>query len=492
MKVHSPGGMREPTTTRVVTVARRYLSFGLALLIVHVASKSNALAAVDFEKQIRPLLEQNCLSCHSGDEPEGGFDMTTHEAIVSSGASPPSIVPGNLDESPLYTCTVVERDSAELMPPLHSGGPLSKSQTDLLRAWIEEGALWPDGAVLKPAMKPLPVFDSPDNLELTKRIHALIVKRAEQEAEQVHSDYVETIPKTGVSYTMKSIPGGKFTMGSPSTEPQRGVEEGPQIEVSISPFWMGQHEVTWDEYEPFMVSAIERTKNGARKDYDPAIHTEVDAVSAPTRPYMEMSFGMGQSGYPAISMTQHAANKYCQWLSAQTGHFYRLPTEAEWEYACRAGTQTAYSFGDDPAMLSDYAWFYDNSNGKYQKVGTKKPNGWGLYDMHGNVMEWTIDQFSRDYFQHVGRNPADPLLRPQTLYPRSVRGGGWDDDPERLRSASRRGSDPSWKIQDPQLPKSIWYHTDARWLGFRIVRPRKIPSVEEMHDCWNSATGLIR
>ena len=105
-------------------------------------------------------------------------------------------------------------------------------------------------------------------------------------------------------------------MGSPSQEPNREPIEGPRARVSVEPFWMGKYEVTWDEYEPFMVTQVDRSKDGARTDYDPARHGVVDAVTQPTPPYIEMSFGMGQSGYPAISMTQHAANKYCQWLSA--------------------------------------------------------------------------------------------------------------------------------------------------------------------------------
>ena len=152
------------------------------------------------------------------------------------------------------------------------------------------------------------------------------------------------------------------------------------------PFWMQAHEVTWDEYRLFMFA----TQGGeiAHKD------ELVDAVSRPTKPYVEMSFGMGIDGFPAISMTQHAANKYAEWLSARTGEFYRLPTEAEWEYACRAGTTTEFHFGDDASQLGDYAWYAANSEGKYQKVGTKKPNAWGLYDMLGNVMEWTLDQYA--------------------------------------------------------------------------------------------------
>ena len=129
------------------------------------------------------------------------------------------------------------------------------------------------------------------------------------------------------------------------------------------------------------------------KDENSEVQIDVDAVSGATTPYVEMSFGMGIEGYPAICMTQLAAVKFCEWLSAMTGHFYRLPTEAEWEYACRAGSNEAYSFGNDTTDLDQYAWYESNSNDKYQPVGTKKPNQWDLYDMHGNVAEWTLDQY---------------------------------------------------------------------------------------------------
>ena len=329
--------------------------------------------------------------------------------------------------------------------------------------------------------------ESPDNLDLIKKLHAEIAKKTGDVKASEMKDYSAKVPKTGADFHMVAIKGGEFLMGSPPSEPHRQDNEGPQVKVKLDPFWIGKYEVTWDEYEPYMITQVDREKNGARKNYDPKMHSLVDAVSQPTAPYVEMSFGMGQRGYPAISMTQHAANKYCQWLSAQTGHFYRLPTEAEWEYACRAGTITAYSFGDDPSKLGEYAWYYENSNEKYQKVGTKKPNPWGLHDMHGNVMEWTADQFDPEYFSKIKNSPNNPFLKPTKLYPRTVRGGGWDDDPEQLRSAYRKGSDPYWKVQDPQLPKSIWYHTDAPWLGFRLVRPLKVPTVEEMNLYWNSA-----
>ena len=287
--------------------------------------------------------------------------------------------------------------------------------------------------------------------------------------------YKTALPGTGVSFEMLPIPAGEFMMGTPESERGRKKDEGPQHRVRVEAFWMGKYEVTWDEYRLFMFA--QQAGETARKD------ELVDAVSRPTRPYVEMSFGMGINGYPAISMTQHAANKYAEWLSARTGQFYRLPTEAEWEYACRAGTTTAYSFGDNASEAAQYAWYADNSDGKYQKVGAKKPNPWGLYDMHGNVAEWTLDQYAPEYNKPDAIEPWTISTKP---YPQSVRGGAWTDSAAALRCGARLGSDASWKMQDPQLPKSIWYHTDAQFLGFRLVRPLKIPKAEQMYQYWNN------
>src|SRR5688572_13723919 len=297
--------------------------------------------------------------------------------------------------------------------------------------------------------------------------------------------YTNIIPGTQVTFIMVPLKGGEFVMGSPDGEAGGQPDERPQHKVKVEPFWIGQCEVTWDEYELFMYQDEER-KFQKEIPTDPYVDKISDAVSRPTKPYVEMSFGMGKGDFPAISMTQHAANKYCQWLSAKTGQYYRLPTEAEWEYACRAGTTTAYSFGDDASKLKDYAWTANNSDFKYQKVGRKKPNPWGLYDMHGNLTEWCLDQYSATAYQRTG-DTADPWLRATKPYPHVARGGHWDDeDAAMFRSAVRRFSDKSWKQQDPQLPKSIWYHTDAQWLGFRVVRPLAVPPPAELLKVWNS------
>ena len=315
-----------------------------------------------------------------------------------------------------------------------------------------------------------------DDLALTGKLRARIVKGSPEQTAAAMKAYKSTIPGTDVAYEMVPIPGGKYKMGAAAGEKGRRDDELPQHEMVIEPFWMGKYEVTWNEYRLFMFATLSGEKLGADET--------LDAVSRPTKPYVEMSFGMGTEGYPAISMTQHAANKFAEWLSAKTGHFYRLPTEAEWEYACRAGTTTAYSFGDDASKLGEYAVFDGNANGKYGLVGKKKPNPWGLFDMHGNVMEWTVDQYDPKAYQH-----PQAWVKSTKPYPHAVRGGSWMDPADRLRCAARVGSDPSWKMQDPNLPKSIWYHTDALGLGIRLVRPLKVPSVEEMHAYWNNGVA---
>ena len=312
----------------------------------------------------------------------------------------------------------------------------------------------------------------------------LAIKDSDAASESEMKPYTELVEHANAKIDMVAIPSGKFMMGSPDAEADRNEDEGPQREVAIDAFWMGKHEITWDAYEVWMsdLDVFRRTALGVEPNArDKA--ADVFQLSQPTEPYTDMSFGMGTRGYPAICMTQHAARTFCKWLCAKTGRYYRLPTEAEWEYACRAGTTTAYSFGDDGSKIKEYAWFYDNSE-QYAKVGTKKPNPWGLHDMHGNVSEWVLDQYVPDFYASDAGRAKLPLAIPTTLYPRVVRGGGWDDDPDRLRSAARIASSEEWKERDPQLPQSIWYHTDAISVGFRIVRPLVEPSDAEKVKKW--------
>ncbi len=320
----------------------------------------------------------------------------------------------------------------------------------------------------------------------------LPVDNADADKPDAMKDYVEKIEHTDAKIEMVPILGGEFLMGSPKDEEGRKDDEDPQHQVKIEPFWMSKYEIRWDAFEVWMFDLdIQRRKllGGDETDRDRA--SLEYQLSQPTEPYTDMTFGMGKRDFPAICMTQFGARTFCQWLTLKTGRYYRLPTEAEWEYACRAGTDTAYSFGDDPDELEEYGWYYDNSDEKYHKVGQKKPNPWGLYDMHGNVAEWVLDEFVTDFYGQSKGVADNPLAIPTKLFPHVVRGGSWEDDPEACRSAARAGSSPQWQAQDPQIPKSIWYHTDALHVGFRIIRPLAEPSEQEKAEKWDKMTPVI-
>ena len=285
-----------------------------------------------------------------------------------------------------------------------------------------------------------------------------------------------TIPGSTLEYKMVAIPGGTFTMGSPATQKGRKADEGPSKSISISPFWMGAYEVTHDQFGIFF------------KDDGLSQGSKTDAVTRPTPQYIDLSWNMGkEGGFPVNSMSVDAALIFCRWLYNQTGVFYRLPTEAEWEYACRAGSKSTYFFGDDPSKIGEYAWFKTNANNKYQMVGQKKPNAWGLYDMLGNVSEWVVDQYDEKYFNTV--DAKDPLVPPSSRYPRSVRGGSYLSTATELRSAARAHSEPEWNRRDPQIPKSRWWLTDGMFVGFRIVRPVQQPSKEEAEKFYAQYLG---
>jgi formylglycine-generating enzyme required for sulfatase activity len=280
--------------------------------------------------------------------------------------------------------------------------------------------------------------------------------------------YEQTIPNTSVKFKMMPIPAGEFTLGSPETEQEHEADESPQVKVKIEPFWMGAYEVTYDEYQLFF-----------EEERDP--EPKPDAITRPSPPYIDFTLGMGKvGGFPANSMQQYAALMYCKWLYYKTGIFHRLATEAEWEYACRAGSNTTYFFGNDASKLSEYAWFKDNSEDKYHHVGEKKPNAWGLYDMLGNVAEWTLDQYDETFYQKIQAGETNPYNAKLKRYPSTVKGGNYQDVATQLRSANRLKSDAVWNRRDPQIPKSKWWNADSPFVGFRIIRPVKQPTKEEV------------
>lgn len=290
--------------------------------------------------------------------------------------------------------------------------------------------------------------------------------------------YEQSLPGSTLKFKMVPVRGGSFALGSAATDPAAKPDETPQRTVTISPFWMGAYEVTHDEFDVFF------------NDQMTPENTKVDAVTRPSPQYIDLSWGMGkEGGYPANSMQQFTALMYCRWLYQKTGVFYRLPTEAEWEYAAKAGATTVYPFGNDATELDKYAWHKGNSKNKYQKVGQKAPNAWGLYDMLGNVAEWTLDQYTGDGYTKIANNSLDPYLTPTSRHPRVVRGGSFEDGAEALRPAARRSWIPDWNKRDPQIPKSRWWLTDGQFVGFRVVRPVKQPTAEEAEAFYKMHLG---
>jgi len=298
-----------------------------------------------------------------------------------------------------------------------------------------------------------------------------------QQGDSSFASYEQTI-SSAIKFKMVPIPAGKFTMGSSQQDKNAEKDEMPQRSVSIAPFWMGAYEVTHDEFNLFF------------EDEATPVNSKADAVTRPTSQYIDLTWGMGKTGgFPANSMQQFTALMYCRWLYKKTGIFHRLPTEAEWEYAARAGASTIYPFGENPGDLGKYAWFKGNSKNVYHKVGQLQPNAWGLYDILGNVSEWTLDQYNPDYFAKIEDGAADPVLTPEGRHPRTARGGSYEEDAKDLRVASRRSWEPDWNKRDPQIPKSRWWLTDGHFVGFRVVRPVKQPTAEEAEAFYKQHLG---
>jgi len=199
-----------------------------------------------------------------------------------------------------------------------------------------------------------------------------------------------------IGMTMVLVPAGEFLMGSPDSDKEALASERPQHRVRITkPFWLGMHLVTVRQFRQF----VEESKYDAGTQWQKAYRSQTDA-------------------HPVVYVTWDDAKVFCDWLTKKEGKKYRLPTEAEWEYACRAGTQTRFSFGDNESDLGDYAWFYMNSNGSLHAAGQKRPNVWGLSDVHGNAWQWCEDRFDGGYY--ANSPPEDPTGPATTASPRAA------------------------------------------------------------------------
>ncbi|MEN8229671.1 MAG: SUMF1/EgtB/PvdO family nonheme iron enzyme [Bacteroidota bacterium] len=299
------------------------------------------------------------------------------------------------------------------------------------------------------------------------------------------NNFTEYITGSDVSFEMIAIPGGSFMMGSLADEPFRNEDEGPVEEVSISSFFMAKIEVSWDEYLAFFKQTGAQGKT--TDTYLNKNQDDVDGISGPTPPYGAPDQGWGKEKMPAMSMTHQAAEVYCQWLSEITGKSYRLPTEAEWEYAARGETTTPYFFEGDPKRyvkqgirnklfgvdtsgINSYVNYAENSGSRSTLPETIMANPFGLINMLGNVAEFCSDWYSDDtysqYPEGVLSNPTGPLSGEEHV----IRGGSYRDGAENVRSASRDYTRTTpWLKTDPQIPKSVWWYSDCFHVGFRVV-----------------------
>lgn len=308
--------------------------------------------------------------------------------------------------------------------------------------------------------------------------------------------YTLKVPGSEVTFEMIPIPGGVVRMGSPESEEGHQEDEGPQLRVTVGPMWVAKYETTWKQYKLYMsmYRLFKSLANGGLRKVDAT--NAADAVTAPTELYDQtFTFEFGEDDdLPAATMTQFSAKQFTKWLSKLTGQQYRLPTEAEWEYACRAGSEGPYSFGSDASELDEYAWHAGNSDEMPHYVGQKKPNKFGLHDMHGNLMEWTINGYSAEGYKHAVENKQPMSILESVFWPdspenRVVRGGSFQDDALLLRSAAKVASkDEDWKEDDPNVPKSPWWftHDPARGVGFRVFRPYQSLDAEDMKKFWET------
>ena len=304
--------------------------------------------------------------------------------------------------------------------------------------------------------------------------------------------FTATIPGTKITYSMQPVAGGEYKMGTDDGES----DQQPTFMVQVKPFWISTYETTWAEYWRYMQmeKALKSLQEGGVRVVND--DNEIDAITAPSALYdPSFTYSNGQEGDQcAATITQYAAKQYTKWLSLSTGEFFRLPYEAEWEYACRAGTDTKYYFGDDEGDLEEHAWFENNSDEERHPVGKLKPNPWGLYDMYGNAAEWVLDQYLEEGYAQAKNakegkalTPEEGFSKPTKLTSRSLRGGSFLQDSDKCNSFARTASESNeWRDSDPNYPKSPWWFTDepATGVGFRMIRPLEVPSRETRETFW--------
>lgn len=231
------------------------------------------------------------------------------------------------------------------------------------------------------------------------------------------------IDEAMVELEMIPIPEGSITIAG----------DDSRADVEVGPFWISRTEVSWDLFDVFAFGSA-----------DPDEATGEDAILRPSKPYGAPDRGFGHRGYAAISMSYLVAEQFARWLSHRTGDVYRVPTEAEWEYACRAGREDALADEE----LAEYAWFWDNAFDETHPIGELEPNAFGLHDMLGNAAEWC-----------TGLN-GEPLAC----------GGHFLSKAEDVHCGARMTPSPKWQETDPQIPKSRFWLTDGPFMGFRIIR----------------------
>jgi len=236
-----------------------------------------------------------------------------------------------------------------------------------------------------------------------------------------------SVPGTDVTIDLVTVPGGEL------------------FGTRVEPFAIATLEVTWNQYMAMVAEA-----DGPPPSKD---GTKIDGLARPTKPYIATDRGFGQEDRPIISISALGAESFCDWLSLRTGKRFRLPTETEWEWAARAGSDGPYTAGVDADGLDAVAWYADNSESMTQPVGGKAPNAWGLFDVHGNIAEWTRAD-----------EPGEGRWESHVLC-----GGSFYDSPDLLVVTERERRDSSWNMSDPQIPQSVWWLADAAWPGMRVV-----------------------